>query len=74
MRAAVHEAPRLVGSLANLLDEQPQRGIDLVRALPACGEDVFHALAWMEARGYAALRPIESGVYGWVTGREALRS
>jgi hypothetical protein len=68
--------PRLVDAAHSMLCNEPQSGADIAEYLGSSPEEVFEALVWMEARDYAALRPIGASrrysFYGWVTGRRSL--
>lgn len=64
--------PRLVPCVWASLKLDPTPGQDIAAAIGQPVEQVFEALIWMEARGYATLRPNYGG-YGWVPGRNEMR-
>lgn len=66
-------APAHAERIHALLTHAPRQGYELAHATQVQHEDAHGALAWLEARGHAALRPSDPGRYGWVRGAVELQ-
>jgi hypothetical protein len=60
--------PRFAHAVWATLNCEAQYGEEIANWLGLHEEVVYEALVWMEARGYAALRPSGLNRYGWVPG------